>query len=203
MAPSSLFSSKPALSIIAEGLTVKNQTYISDKANASAYVILNKRGEHRATVQFLFPRDGGGQLRCQVWSIPGDGAGLRLTHDKRAGGYGYDKRASALAGAVIDGYSMADHCGYAEESHEKAKTRLMRAYIRAAANSANRETEKAFEAKAKRIGARFANYCETDDTPKSPGADGGIVRGRRYTSLHTDSGLTRLESLGYRVICAV
>lgn len=171
---------------------------IRETANASAIVVLNPKREHVARVQWQFPKDGAGVVRCDVWArAPGERY-LSLVHQKRAGGYGYDKRTAALSGAVIEGYRMANHCGHGEEKHETAKARLMRAYIRAASRGLTDEETRAWQKKAEKIGARFANYCRTDDTPTSP--DG---KGYRYASLHTVSGLERLSMLGFTLIDAL
>ena len=173
--------------------------YISDRANVRADVILNKRGQHVATVRWLYPRDGAGTLRCEVYE-PGKG----ITYRGKAGGYGYDKTTAALAGAEIAGFRIADHCGHAEELHERAKARLMRRYIQAAVKGLTREECAKFEQAALRIGANFANYCRSSDMPSEPGDVPGEVRhGYRYLSLHTMSGLDRLRALGFTVIRAV
>ena len=174
------------------------ETYIRDKANVSVSVILDRKGVHVATVRWLFPRDGAGTVRCEV-QTPGQG----ITYRGRAGGYGYDKRTAALAGAVIAGIQIANHCGYGEESHEKAKARLMTRYIRAASRGMTADEMKAFEAKARAMGAHFANWCRAPGCPVEPDGQGGTRPGYRYTSLHTQSGLDRLSALGFRVIDAV
>lgn len=67
-----------------------------DKAfqNVSAYVVLDKNGEHVASVKFKFPRDGAGRLYAYVHWI-----GLQMVRGS-ASGYGYDKRSAAVADAV-------------------------------------------------------------------------------------------------------
>jgi len=59
----------------------------------SAYVIL-KNGERVATIAFKFPADGAGRLYAYVHWL-----GVPMVRGF-AGGYGYDKRAAALANAV-------------------------------------------------------------------------------------------------------
>lgn len=79
--------------------------YVSDtKAgkSVSAYVILNKKGEHVATVKAHFS-DGG---TCLV-NVHDDKAGFQSA---TARGYGYDKFTSALSGMTIDGHTMTNHC---------------------------------------------------------------------------------------------
>lgn len=173
--------------------------YISDRANVRADVILNKRGAHVATVRWLYPRDGAGTVRCEVYT-PGQG----ITYRGKAGGYGYDKTTAALAGAEIAGHRIANHCGTAEESHERAKARLMRRYISAAVRGITREEAVGFENAARRIGASFANYARSSDMPPEPGnKPGEVLHGYRYLSLHTMPGLDRLRALGFTVIHAV
>lgn len=96
-----------------------------------------------------------------------------------AGGYGYDKLASALSGMIIDGHTLANHCGRVPEA-EKARAQILKAHHSDPSNS------KVAEAKAAKIGARFANW-----------SDG------RWTGLHFIAGLDRLTALGYRVIQAI
>lgn len=91
----------------------------------SAYVILNKRGEHVATVRAFH----GQSTLVNVWNHTSKawarcvkarklkGTSERTAHDLyafqhgRAGGYGYDKFTAALSGLIIDGHEMTDHCG--------------------------------------------------------------------------------------------
>ena len=117
-----------------------------------------------------------------------------------AGGYGYDKATAALAGMVIDGHTMANHCGNAPEA-EKARARLFREYC-AAHDKPEGEprTYEYWRDRAKRIGARFSNYCQAGN--KDRGKNAPPLRDRA-TSLYFESGLERLSSLGYRIISAV
>lgn len=69
----------------------------------SAYVILDKRNRHVATVQVHY---GNSTVSVDVWH--NDATPLQ---QGRAGGYGYDKFAAALSGLTIDGHAMTDHCG--------------------------------------------------------------------------------------------
>lgn len=110
----------------------------------------------------------------------------------RAGGYGYDKFAAAIAGLIIDGHTLANHCGHVPED-EKKRAALMRAYRRAVAASdggLSTEQRKLWSDKAARIGCQFTNWQEKD------GQAG-------WTSLYFLDGLSRLERLGYRVISAI
>ena len=179
----------------------------------SATVVLNKKGEHVATVQAHY--SNAGRVTVDVWSTSVGLEGMckrpdlwaKLPTDKdykagafdlwslqqgSAGGYGYDKHAAALAGLIIDGHTIADHCGQVPEA-EGARAALLRAYWKAVkAGKANTtETRDEWRKKAERIGCRFANWRQDAD-----GCEG-------WSSLHFDQGLTRLESLGYTVIQAI
>lgn len=112
-----------------------------------------------------------------------------------AGGYGYDKLAAALSGLWIDGHQMADH-----SRGNAATEKLLKAYQRAATDAAanpgkvtNPNWRKQFEAKAAKIGAYFTNYRRFQDNPEQ-----GM-----YASCYLETGLSRLEKLGYRVIQAI
>ena len=147
----------------------------------SAYYIYNPKTGQRAQVEAHW--SNGGVCRVDVWQF--DGAGL--VHQGRAGGYGYDKFAAALSGAVIYGVKIFDHCGQDEVSKK-----LLAEYMQASYKSDNNEdmaklTEK-YKNKLAKIGASFANFS-TD--------------GHRYTSVYYKSGLERLESFGFKVIQVV
>ena len=166
---------------------------IREASDCTARIVLNKKGEHVATVQWRYGSGGG--VQCDVWSRK-DGY-LQLTHQKKAGGWGYDKAAAALAGAEIEGFRIADHCGSVEPQGEKKRTALLKAYKRRA-NAGfpmTREDHAAFEKKAARIGCRFANWGAVCL------AEGG--ESSAWQSLHNESGLGRLEMLGFRVINAL
>ncbi len=143
---------------------------IDEMTDCRAYVVLNKKGEHVATVNYRYGSGGG--VQCDVFCQG------RLTHQKKAGGYGYDKATAALSGAIIDGYRMADHCGHAEDAGEKARTRLIAAYKR----NPEAYDYSGWSARAKRIGCHWANGM---------------------SSLYFCSGLNRLAALGYSVIQAL
>ena len=175
----------------------------------SAWVVLNKKGEHVATVTAQYPRDGAGHVYVNVRNVTTsaqqrtadryaatygkrcadrDGAdvgGLHLwLQASSASGYGYDKTTAALDGLIVDGHTLADHCGRVPEA-ETAKARLFAAYQKARAAGAGDFDQAGWSAKAHKIGARFANWSQEA---------GG------YTSLHFESGLDRLRTLGYTVI---
>lgn len=192
----------------------------------SAWVILNKKGVHVATVNAHY--SNGGRVSVDVWNIGaasvgnsfaiarangriGDADLAKLiskapdyykTDESRiewaawesmglqqsaAGGYGYDKLAAALSGLVIDGHTMADHCGQVPEA-EKARAALMRQYCKAMASGDNVKARRHWDDKAARIGCSFAN-CSTEKA--------------RFDSLYFTSGLDRLRVLGYQVIQAI
>lgn len=164
---------------------------IREISDTAAKIVLNKKGEHIATIQFRYGSGGG--VQCDVWARNPGEKWLSLVHQKKAGGYGYDKAAAALSGAVIEGYKMADHCGHVEAAGEKKREALMRAYQRRVkAGGMSREDHAAFEKKAARIGCRFANW-------NAP----AVGLPRSWGSLHNESGLGRLEMLGFRVITAI
>lgn len=190
----------------------------------SAYVVLNKKGVHVATVNAHF--SNGGTVTVDTWNH-GDAAQWNclvtarrtgrmsdkelqrtiaaapdyyLDHEARekwasyelfglqqgrAGGGGYDKFAAALSGMIIDGHTIANHCGAVPEV-EKARVRLLKAHQKAAASGVDGSRE--WSEKAKKIGARFANWNSEANC---------------YSSLHFEAGLRRLEDMGYQVISAI
>lgn len=164
---------------------------IRDFSDCIAKIVLNKKGEHVATVQWRYVSGGG--VQCDVWSRKVGESWLSLTHQKKAGGYGYDKAAAALAGAEIEGYRS----GYVEAAGEKKRAALLKAYKRRANSGLpmSREDHAAFEKKAEKIGCRFANWGAVCL------AEGG--ESSAWQSLHNESGLGRLEMLGFRVINAI
>lgn len=168
---------------------------IRESSDSAAKIVLNKKGEHVATVQFRYGSGGG--VQCDVWSRKEGETWLSLTHQQKAGGYGYDKAAAALAGAVIEGYKLANHCGHVEAAGEKKRAALLKAYKRRANSGLpmTREEHAEFEKKAARIGCRFANWGAVGL------AEGG--NSNAWQSLHNESGLGRLEMLGFRVITAL
>lgn len=168
---------------------------VREISDSSAKIVMNKKGEHVATVHFRYGSGGG--VQCDVWSRNPGEKWLSLVHQKKAGGYGYDKSTAALSGAIIEGYKMADHCGRVEESGEKKREALMRAYKRRVNSglAMTREDHAAFEEKARKIGCHFANWGAVSL------ADGGEYAA--WQSLHNQSGLDRLEMMGFTVITAL
>lgn len=195
-------------------------------AAISAYVVLNKKGEHVATVNAHY--SNGGTVTVDVWNhgravdrsfetarkngrvsdktlaahaakapdyyrepvereewAARDLFGLQQS---RAGGWGYDKFAAALAGLIVDGHTIAGHCGNVPED-EKKRAALMRAYTRAV-ESGQSGNDKAWREKAARIGCHFTNW-------------GSCGVGERWGSLYFAHGLSRLECFGHKVIQAI
>lgn len=148
---------------------MKNVNQSKQSDSISAYVILNKKGKHVATVQALYGNSGGVQV--DVWGE------YKLVHQVKVGGYGYDKFTAALAGAVIDGIKIYDHCGGYEPEEKALKDKAVKLY------AIDADKGKRFATK---HGMRFANWV--DGKP---------------TSAYFDSGLDRLRSFGYQVIKAV
>lgn len=146
---------------------------------SKAYIVLDKKAREVARVTFY---ERGYSIECEVLTI-GEG----VTHKRKCGGYGYDKFTASLAGAVIAGYKMADHCGRVEEETQAKIDRLFKKYRKAVELGLSYDETRLFwEPKFKKHGFHFANYRE-----------GG------FTSIFPRSGLERLADLGFRVIQAV
>lgn len=153
---------------------------VRESSDVSVSIVLNEKREHVATVQTRHSKSGA--VQCDVWSIaPGD-KHLTLTHQKKVTGYGYDKAAAALAGAVIDSVGIADHCGKSDPSTESLKSWIWDSYNHAV-NSGLPPVS--IIEKARENGFNFANWSSDEN---------------RYRSLHVTSGLDRLERIGYTVI---
>lgn len=192
--------------------------------SVSAYVVLNKKGQHVATVNAHFSNSG--VCTVDVWNL-GDAACVASLatavktgavtdtqlqralaaapeyyrdqaqreqwaaydifglQQGRAGGHGYDKFAAALSGIIIDGHTMANHCGSVPEA-EAARARMLKAQQKATVTGRDGSVESM--RKAQKIGAYFTNYN---------------VDSSCYGSLYFETGLKRLEVLGYRVISAI
>jgi hypothetical protein len=154
--------------------------YIRDTKAAQAidvYVIM-KGARHVATVQAYWSAL---TLLVNVWHPRG---ACEMQRGK-ASGYGYDKFTAALSGLVIDGHTMADHCGKRLKP-PRGKTYFPTSY------------------KPPR-GYRLTNYGLYDaqgkrwpafnlgDTP-----EGALTPG--YSDCFKESGLNYLTALGYTVI---
>lgn len=143
----------------------------------SAWVILRNDGRHVATVQAAFLDSG--NVLVDVWGPHS------LEHQGKAGGYGYDKFTSALAGAKIDGHEIFDHSVGQYKHDEDISPRFPELNSMLARYNRNPKG-KDWQDKAKEIGASFSNW-----------QDG------KYLSLYYISGLERLTALGYKVIQAI
>jgi len=179
--------------------------WISDKSNTSAWLIFRKDGVLIGKVHALFSTSG--SVRVQVWDWSKD----EPIQEGKASGYGYDKLTAALSGCTIDGILLTDHC----ETDSRTKT-LLAAYTRKI-TKAQKEgkpkevlqgIEKYYERQAKKIGAHFANYTEHSPEGKTAWNDDKMKRGVkgntwRYTDLYLESGLEKLEMLGYKVYQAI
>ena len=164
--------------------------YVSDTAAGraiSAYVILNKRREHVSTVHIFH----GGAVLVNVWNHTTNAQARcakarktdrseRAAHDAyhfqhgRAGGYGYDKVTAALAGLIIDGHELTDHCG-ARLPLPKGATLFPRDFKVPA-------------------GYMLANWQGDRLNPDKP---------QGYMSCHRMHGLEYLKAIGYNVIAAI
>jgi len=72
-----------------------------DRTNVSAIVIL-KDGKYLGKVLTHYSKSG--VVSVEVYD------NYKLVHKGKAGGHGYDKFASAISGAIIDGHKITDHC---------------------------------------------------------------------------------------------
>lgn len=66
-----------------------------------------------ARIVTVRPVDGAGTLRVAVTDWGVQGTGNPAHYVGKAGGYGYDKRTAALAGATVAGIQLGDHCDHA------------------------------------------------------------------------------------------
>lgn len=146
----------------------------------SAWVVLNKKGEHVGTVRAHF---GGGtygsSVTVNIWcNREGDvqvGRGNNLE--------------SALHGLTLDGHTLYDH------SSKNAETeRLMEAYIHDKERIQPKMDQACWDNKARKIGAYFANWSSRHEA---------FVGRARFASLFMYGGLKRLDVLGYQVIQAI
>lgn len=63
--------------------------------------------EKIARLVCVYPRDGAGRLRVALTSWHN---GDVIHHVSTASGYGYDKLTAALAGGIVGGFTLGDHC---------------------------------------------------------------------------------------------
>ena len=195
----------------------------------SAWVLLNKKGQHVATVNAYFPNGGG--CKVDVWNLGQSAvnnscaAAIKfgklsakaatkaledckknrdwISDDERQQWAAFDlfgmQQSSgndiegALAGLVIDGQYLFDHCS--KDAHTE---KLLTAYHKAMHAHPDhtlptnhlyaKGMQKDWDIKAQKIGASFANWsCNTNS----------------YGSLFMHGGLRRLQELGYTVIQAI
>lgn len=183
----------------------------------SAYVILDKKGNHVATVKAHFS-DGGA---CLV-NVHDDKAGFQSAS---ASGYGYDKLTSALSGLTIDGHEMSNHCSRdgAPKPPKGRKTfphdaKPRKGYSFANYTAISRETGNTIyrDEWIKRAYAELGIADASDDVKnerwdevaakahdletawrKSDDCEAG------YSDCYRESGLDYLKAIGYRVIQAI
>lgn len=148
-----------------------------------AIVVLNPQGKHVGTVQAHY--SDAGICRVDVWAIPHGHNHFELRHQGRADGGGYDKFTAALAGTVIDGHRLFDHCERGVESNA-----LLMEYNTKPIKW-DGLVHKRFIDKAKAIGASFASVSK--DTKGNP----------YYMACYMLPGLERLEKMGYTIINAL
>lgn len=153
----------------------------------SAWVILNRKGEHVATVQAHYANSGGvtvnvrnhGDAACYAYTV----ASLQVG---RAGGYGYDKTTAALSGLYVDGVKLTNHC---EERLPRPKGCLWQDSDRA---------------RIERKGYRLANWHGPRKAgDPTYGRDGVPDEASGWTDAYRESGLDILRAFGYRVIQAI
>lgn len=179
--------------------------YVNDTASGksvTAYVVLNKKGAHVATVRAVWSKSG----VCLV-NVHDDAAGFQ--HAK-AGGGGYDKFTACLNNMTIDGHKLSDHCAdriklkkgqYIFPSNSKAP----KGY------SFANHCEIWADGRAYDKHAEIAKFRATMDFDSAVLAhrskrmqqisNGEIISGWR--DCYRESGLDYLTALGYRVIKAI
>ena len=197
--------------------------YVTDTAAAksvSAYIVLNKKGQHVATVEAHFSNGG----TCLV-NIQDDKAGFQYG---KAGGYGYDKFTAALRGLSIDGHALSDHCA-TEGQPKKPKGALLyprdfkapkgwtlanwTRVSRATGNNFYRDHWQTLALEKLGFPPRDHETCNLTDSEWASVArmanelhlewEASDDCESGYTSCHRDSGLDYLRALGYRVIQAI
>lgn len=149
-----------------------------------AFVVLNRKGEHVATVQAYY---GEGQSGTTVTVNVFDARAMSAEWNdmQTSRGRSLDQ---ALAGLTIDGHMLFDQCG--KDAHSQW---LMEAYIHDKERIQPRFEQLDWDKKAKKIGAYFTNWTRSSD-----------AYGRsRFDSLFYKGGLERLRVMGYTVICAI
>jgi hypothetical protein len=159
-----------------------SKKYVSEtKAgkSISAWIILNRRNQHVATVRAHYS-DGGTSFVNVFNHVASKSAETLPFQSGSAGGYGYDKLTAALRGLEIDGHKLTNHC----EVNRKLKDGQL--YPR--------------DAKAPK-GFHFANWVSSvwkgEDKKELPKDKQG------YSDCYRESGLKYLEAIGYKVISAI
>lgn len=178
--------------------------WIQDKANCSAWLIFRNDGVLIGKVQALYTASA---VRVQVW----DWSKPEPVQNGKASGCGYDKFTAALAGCTVDGITLTDHC-----SKDSRTSAILEAYtreiIKAQKAGADKDQqykiEKKWRNKAEKYGSHFANYTEHNAKNLTSWQAENFERRRkgnvwRYTDLYLESGLKRLEMLGYKVYQAI
>lgn len=169
-------------------LQVREMSERGDKT-FSAWVICNPKGQHVATVQACWTKNG--MCYVDVWNSSLSKTQTDGPQQGKASGYGYDKFAAALRNMMIDGHKMFDHCGQDEKS-EKLLAQYKSEFSKL--GSPTREAVKDFDAKwrakVEKFGMRFANYHQEGEH-------------YRYSSLYYDQGFSRLGMMGYEIIQAL
>ena len=176
----------------------------------SAYVVLNRKGRHVATVHAHY--SNGGTCTVDVWNHGDDATertakamGYKLDNvgtiiegkstgqhaykvaglqQGRAGGGGYDKFAAALSGMLIDGHKLNDHCG----------VRL--------APPKGRLWQDSDRPKLAKKGFGLSNWSSANST-NGYGRQGVPADAAGWTDAYRAEGLKYLEAIGYRVINAI
>ena len=136
-------------------------------SNTSAHVVL-KNAEVVAIVKYQYSRAG--VVHCEVIS----GEYGPTIHRGKAAGYGYDKTTASIAGAVIDGVTIYDHCSLPTEKDKQIMEGLVEIYKRHGYQVAD-------DAAAKH-GARMANSGD---------------------NAYYISGIDRLTAMGYKIVKAI
>lgn len=176
--------------------------YVTDKAAAksiSAFIVLNRKGDYVATVRIhygnstvlanIHQTDSAARkcfaLAHGLDSVASNEIGrtayklFGFQHGK-ASGYGYDKATAALAGLMLDGHVITNHCSRLDAPKPpRGRKSFPRDYK-------------------PRKGYSLANWRTRDfDGRDLPDNEAG------YQDCYRDSGLKYLESIGYRIHQAI
>ena len=149
-------------------LRAKVNKLVREASNVQAFIVLNKKKLHVATVQI---HTTASTARVDIWHMVGE----QPLQQGKASGYGFDKKAQALGGLMVDGITIYGDC----VTDNKTKAFLKR-FVKA--RGLPKFSLAHWEALAEKRGMRFANI---------------------YGSVFYISGLERLEAFGYTVIQAI